>query len=68
MYHATGSNIVNPEKTLYHAGLEANRIKTADNIIDRMRHSGPGVSAFDEQALPPAEARAIAEYILATIL
>ena len=37
-----------------------------DDIVDKMRHPGPGMMTFDETALPDAQAKAIAEYVLAT--
>jgi len=64
--HTGGGNIIHPEKTLHKKTLEANGIKTVDDIVAKMRKPGPGMTIFDEKALPDAEARAIAEYILAT--
>jgi cytochrome c6 len=64
--HPNGGNTIKPEKTLQKATLEANGIKTVDDIIGTMRNPGPGMNAFDEKALPPAEARAIAEYVQET--
>ncbi len=64
--HAGGGNIINPKKNLQKESLEANGIKTVDDIVAKMRNPGPGMAAFDEKSLPEAEAKAIAEYIQAT--
>jgi cytochrome c6 len=64
--HPDGGNIVNPKKTLHKADREANGVKTADDIIKRMRNPGPGMTKFDEKNYPDKDARAIAEYVLKT--
>jgi cytochrome c6 len=64
--HPDGGNIVNPKKTLQKKDLEANNIKTANDIIKVMRNPGPGMNVFSEKTLPDKDARAIAEYILKT--
>ncbi len=64
--HPDGGNIVNPKKTLKKADLEANGIKSWKDIVKTMRKPGPGMTAFDEKAVPDKEAKAIAEYILKT--
>lgn len=64
--HPEGGNIINAKKTLHKASLEANGIKTADDIVAKMRHPGPGMTTFGEQALSAADARAIAGYIQAS--
>jgi cytochrome c6 len=64
--HPDGGNIVNPKKTLKKKDLQANGIKSAKDIIKNMRKPGPGMTAFDEKAIPATEAKAIAEYILKT--
>lgn len=64
--HVDGGNIINPRKTLHQDSLQANGIKSAEEIVAKMRNPGPGMTTFDEKALPEAEAKAIADYILAT--
>jgi len=64
--HPNGGNIINAQKTLHKQSLEANGVKTVDDIVDKMRHPGPGMMTFDETTLPDAQAKAIAEYVLAT--
>ncbi len=64
--HADGGNTVNPQKTLHKKDREANGVKTASDIIGKMRNPGPGMIQFDEKTIPDKEAKDIAEYILAT--
>jgi cytochrome c6 len=62
--HPDGGNIVNPKKTLQKKDLEANNIKSKDDILKLMRKPGPGMTAFDEKTVPEKSAKEIAEYIL----
>ncbi len=64
--HADGGNSVNLQKTLHKKDLEANGVKTASDIIGKMRNPGPGMRQFDEKTIPDKEAKEIAEYILTT--
>ena len=64
MCHPDGGNTGNPMKTLGRKTLKANGIKNSKQIIARMRNPGPGMTRFDEKAIPVKEAKAIAEYIL----
>jgi cytochrome c6 len=64
--HVNGGNIINPKKTLHKEDREANNVKTAADIIDKMRHPGPGMLTFDDKTIPDKEAKEIAEYILKT--
>ena len=64
--HVNGGNIVNPKKTLHKEDREANNVKTAADIINKMRNPGPGMVKFDEKTIPNKEAKEIAEYILKT--
>ncbi len=64
--HPNGSNILFPQKNLQRMTLAANGITTPDHIIAKMRHPGPRMRRFDKGDLSDAEARKIAEYILAT--
>ncbi len=45
--HVDGGNIINPQKTLHKKDRDANDIKTADDIINKMRHPGPGMTIYD---------------------
>lgn len=63
MCHVDGGNIVNPKKTLKRKDLAANNIKTADDIIRVIRKPGPGMTPFDEKAIPQKDAKKIADYI-----
>jgi cytochrome c6 len=64
--HPDGGNIVNPKKTLHNKDLEANNIKSKDDIVKLMRKPGPGMTTFDVKIIPDKDAREIAEYIMKT--
>jgi cytochrome c6 len=64
--HPDGGNIVNPKKTLKKADLNANGVKSAKDIVAKMRKPGPGMTPFDAKDVSDAEAKAIADYILKT--
>ena len=64
--HPDGGNVINPQKTLHKKDREANGVKTASDIINKMRNPGPGMTKFDKKTLPDADAKAIAEYELNT--
>ncbi len=64
--HVNGDNIVNPQKPLHKKEREANGVKTAADIIKRMRNPGPGMTKFDEKTISNKDAHKIAEYILKT--
>ncbi len=64
--HPDGGNNVNPQKTLSKKDREANGVKTASDIMGRMRTPGPGMRTFDEKTIPDKDAKEIAKYILKT--
>jgi len=64
--HKDGGNTVNPAKTLARKDREANGVKTAKEIIGKMRTPGPGMTPFDKKTISDKEAKAIADYILTT--
>ncbi len=64
--HKDGGNLVNPAKTLHKRDREANGVKTAKDIIGKMRKPGPGMTQFDKKTISDKEAKAIADYILKT--
>ncbi len=73
--HPDGGNILNKNKTLSKKDREMNNIKTADDIVKKMRNPGAfdfhpnqwsGMKIFDEKKLPDEDARKIAEYVLKT--
>ncbi|HTG80789.1 MAG TPA: c-type cytochrome [Geobacteraceae bacterium] len=64
--HKDGGNMVNPAKTLSKKDREANGVKSAKDIIDKMRNPGPGMTTFDAKTIPDKVAKAIADYILKT--
>lgn len=62
--HANGENLITPSKSLHKKSLAANGIRTADDIVKKMRDPGPGMTKFDAEMIPDKMARQIAEYIL----
>jgi cytochrome c6 len=66
MCHPQGSNIINARKTLHKSDREANKIKTAADIVKIMRNPGPGMTKFDTKSISDSEANEIAEYIIKT--
>lgn len=64
--HPEGGNIVNPKKTLKKADREANGVRRWKDIVAKMRKPGPGMTTFDKKTISDKEAKAIAEYIMAT--
>ncbi len=73
--HPDGGNILNKEKTLSKKDREMNNIRTADDIVKKMRNPGAfdfhpnqwsGMKIFDDKKLSDEDARNIAEYVLKT--
>jgi cytochrome c6 len=64
--HPNGGNIVNAHKSLNMNSLKSNGVKSAKDIIGKIRNPGPGMTRFDEKIISNNEAKAIAEYILTT--
>lgn len=64
--HVNGGNIVNPKFTLHKKDREAHGVRTAADIMNKMRHPGPGMPTFSKEQVPDKDAKKIAEYILKT--
>jgi cytochrome c6 len=73
--HPDGDNILNRKKTLRKADREANKIFTAEDIVQKMRNPGPapthpqewaGMKMFDKDKISDEDALKIANYILKT--
>ena len=64
--HPDGGNMMKKDKTLHKKDLEANKLKTARDLVKYMRAPGPGMPKFDKKSLPNADAKLLAEYILTT--
>jgi cytochrome c6 len=64
--HPNGGNTINKMKPLHKKELKANGVKSAKDIIVKIRNPGPGMTKFDEKTISNAEAKAIAEYIQKT--
>jgi len=47
--------------------MNANGIKTAEDIIAKMRNTGAGMTRFDAKAISDKDAKEIAQYILQPI-
>jgi len=62
--HPDGGNIIKPAMTLRKKDLDAHGVKTAKDIVGKMRNPGPGMSRFDTKAVSDKDAMEIAEYIL----
>jgi len=64
--HPNGGNIVNAQKTLSKKSMAANGVKSAKDIVAKMRKPGPGMTAFDAKTISDKEAKAIADYVQKT--
>lgn len=64
--HPNGGNTINKMKPLHKKELKANGVKSAKDIIAKIRNPGPGMTKFDEKTISNAEAKAIAEYVQKT--
>jgi mono/diheme cytochrome c family protein len=73
--HPDGGNIFNKQKTLFRKDREKSGIKTAEDIVKKMRNPGAfdfhpdewsGMKVFDRQKLSDGDAKKIADYILKT--
>lgn len=64
--HPDGGNIINAAKSLHKKDRMTNNIKSAQDIIGKMRNPGPGMLQFDKNTLSDKDAKEIAEYILKT--
>jgi len=71
--HPEGGNIMNKQKTLHRKDLDANNIRTAEDIVKKVRNPGPapthpatwsGMKKFDERELSTDDALKIGDYIL----
>ncbi len=64
--HPKGGNIINPAFTLQKKSRDAHGVKTAKDIVGKMRKPGPGMTAFDAKTISDKDAMQIAEYIIKT--
>jgi cytochrome c6 len=62
--HPGGGNTMNPKKTLLAKDLSENKITTPMDVVKVMRNPGPGMSKFDEAALPDKDAKLLGDYVL----
>ncbi|MGE5844598.1 MAG: c-type cytochrome [Syntrophaceae bacterium] len=64
--HPDGGNTINPALTLRKKDRDAHGVKTANDIVGKMRNPGPGMTRYDAKSIPDTDAKEIAEYILKT--
>lgn len=64
--HPKGGNVINPAFALHKKDRDAHGVKTAKDIVGKMRKPGPGMTQFDEKTIPDKDAKEIAEYIIKT--
>ncbi len=64
--HPDGGNVTDPQRTLRGSALKANHISNPADIVRVMRHPISRMIRFDETTISDQDARAIAEYVLAT--
>ncbi|MEJ2683060.1 MAG: c-type cytochrome [Candidatus Sulfobium sp.] len=64
--HPNGSNVVNPDFTLHKKDRDKHGVKTAADIMGKMRNPGPGMTQFTRQMVSDRDAKKIANYILKT--
>ena len=53
-------------KTLHKKDRDANNVKTPQDIINKMRNPGPGMTQFDKKTISDKDAKKIADYIIKT--
>jgi len=64
--HPAGGNIIKPALTLHKKDMESHGVKTAADIVGKMRNPGPGMTRFDAKTISDKDAKEIAEYIQKT--
>lgn len=62
--HPNGGNIIKPAMTLHKKDMDAHGVKTAKDIVGKMRNPGPGMTRFDAKTVSDKDAKEIAEHIL----
>ena len=62
--HPDGGNIIKPALTLRKKDMDAHGVKTANDIVGKMRNPGPGMTRFDAKTISDKDAKEIAQYIL----
>jgi len=64
--HPDGGNIIKAGMTLHKKDMNAHGVKTAGDVVGKMRNPGPGMTRFDAKTISDKDAKEIAEYILKT--
>lgn len=64
--HPHGGNVINPDFTLHKKDRDKHGVKTAADIMGKMRHPGPGMMQFTKETVSDKDAKKIADYVLKT--
>jgi len=64
--HPDGGNVSDPQRPLYGSALRRNHITKPEDIVRILRNPLSRMIRFDVSTLSDKDARAIAEYVLAT--
>lgn len=64
--HFGGGNVINKDFALHKKVRETHGVKTASDIVAKMRNPGPGMPAFNRELIPDSDAKKIAQYIIKT--
>ena len=64
--HPGGGNIIKPAFTLQKKDRDAHGVKTANDIVGKMRNPGPGMTRFDTKTVSDQDAMEIAQYVVNT--
>lgn len=64
--HPDGGNIINAKFALHEKDLKAQGITKPEDIVNKMRNPGPGMTKFDQKTISDKDASKIAEYVLKT--
>lgn len=64
--HPNGGNVSDPEHALYGSVLRRKHIATQEDIVRIMRNPRSRMIRFDVKTLADRDAKAIAEYVIAT--
>jgi len=64
--HPNGGNIIKADYSLHKKDLNTHGVRTAKDIVGKMRNPGPGMTRFDAKTISDKDAKEIGEYILKT--
>ena len=65
--HPKGGNVIKPDKDLLRLSRESRGIRTAKDVVGRMRHpAGPQMPRFDKSYISDENALKIGEYVVSS--